>query len=135
MSARTRKLTIVECKPIHTGTGDKGEFTIYEITARNADGVLINEPLRSFTKLDEGEGEFTVEPYDHAKYGRSYTVKKPKGGAGSRLGPKVDELRDRLDRMEARLDKLAGDVAGLVEIAHQDGRSMPRPSQASRSTF
>ena len=106
MSTYTRKLTVTSIKAIKTFTNKNGnESTIYEVFAVGEDGDPIDKTLRSFDALPEGELiEVEVSRYEHEKYGESFTL-KPVGGSkgspspGARLGPKVDELRDKFEQL------------------------------------
>jgi hypothetical protein len=136
MSA-TRKLTVIETKPLKSGTSTNGKpWTIYDVTAVGEDGAPIEEKLRSFDEL-RGTVEVEIERTEHEKYGVSYTLKLPKGTpgaadpppAGARLGPKVDELRERLDRLEEI-------VTTLVERSNDTSTSSPIPTPAQpKATF
>jgi hypothetical protein len=113
--AATRKLRITACREVYRGNNDKGEYVIYEVEAVNADtGVLLNVPLRSFAHLTEGEvGEFTVEKYERPNKPVSYTLSKPRGAGGSALGPKVDDLRKRVEMLEGNIDIMRRAIATL----------------------
>jgi hypothetical protein len=109
----TRLLRITSCKDVYHGSNDKGDFIVYEIGAVDADGNPVEVDLRSFDNLPlDGEPrEFEVTPY-HGKNGVSYTLRLPGqaratgSSPGARLGPKVDELRERVDGLEHRLTQL-----------------------------
>lgn len=136
MSA-TRRINVLECREVHRGQGAKGEYVIYEVTATSEAGDPIELELRSFSQLPTGVGEYEVSEY-RGKKGVSYTLKKPGGsggGGGARLGPKVDELRDRVDALEETVKRLRDEVAGLKSNAHHDARQtqqQPATSDASR---
>lgn len=114
MGDGSRKLTVTSCEVTHQGTNKKGEpYTIYEVHAVGEDGLPVEESLRSFAELPIGELKtYTIQPYDHERYGRSYTLSLPK--AGSRLGPKVDQLRKELDELTKRVDALEGGGADVA---------------------
>lgn len=111
-----RKLNVISTSVIKTGTSASGkEWTLYEVTAVTESGAPIEEKLKSFDKL-EGTVEVEVERNDDPKFGTSYMLKLPGGSAppaGARLGPKVDELRDRVTAVEAQLAELRGLVNQL----------------------
>jgi hypothetical protein len=117
----TRNLRITACREVYRGQGAKGEYVIYEIEAVDANtGVLINVPLRSFSHLTEGEtGQFEVEKYERPGKETTYTLKKPKGSGGNALGPKVDDLRKRVELLEGNYDILKRAVAALEEQVRQ----------------
>lgn len=123
----TRKINVIGCSAVHSGTKDDGtEFTIYEVEATNAEGARIELPLRSFDELPPGEAEYTVTPYQTRRGDTTYTLGKPGGNPGSRLGPKVDELRTRLDVLEATVAQLQADLRAVA-----DGRpETPQPGRA-----
>jgi hypothetical protein len=114
----TRKLTVTETKVITSGKSDKGDWTLYDISAVGEDGQPVQKKLRSFQTLPIGElKEYEVEEVNHEKYGQSFTLSLPGskkgGGSGSRLGPQVDELRDRVENLEQNITWLDGRVAAL----------------------
>jgi hypothetical protein len=135
----TRKLTIIETKPLKSGTSSTGKaWTIYDVTAVNEDGSPIEEKLRSFDQL-QGTVEVEIERKDDPKYGVSFTLKLPKGApgaaepasAGARLGPSVDELRRRVETLE-------GIVTTLVEKVNAGGTGSPIATPAAaapKATF
>jgi hypothetical protein len=115
----TRNLRITACNEVYRGNGAKGEYVIYELEAVNADtGVLVNLPLRSFTHFNEGEtGAFTVEKYERPGKPVSFTVSKPKSAGGNALGPKIDDLRRRLEVVEQNMDMMRRAIAVLEQQA------------------
>lgn len=121
-----RKLTVTSISQITTFTNKRGNpSTLYEVYALGEDGEPIDLPLRSFEELPQNELiEVDVERYFHEKHGESYTLSTGRGGGGSgggspspgaRLGPKVDELRDRLDEIERRVARLESGATSPVE--------------------
>lgn len=129
----TRKINVVDAVEINSGTSDSGrEWKLYEITATTLEGEPIELKLKSFDRLS-GEVEVEVEKQEHEKYGTSYMLKRAgaKGGnPGARLGPKVDELRGRVERLEGIVDALRTDVTGLQAVAHNAGANVPAPRNA-----
>jgi hypothetical protein len=123
-----RKLTVVGLRDVYHGTNKKGNaYTIYEVDALGEDGQPIDLPLRTFEKLPEGKLiEVEVEPYDGGKE-RTYTLKAKGGSSGSRLGPKLDELRERVDGHDESLRALHDRVAALESNASSGGQSPPSP--------
>lgn len=115
----TRTLIITGYEVVATfpkKNGGEGETTIYKIVATNERGEPFDPerfPLRSFWEPSEVElgqpREYEVEAYDHPKYGRTYTVHKPKDGRGGgglkasvdALRAEVKELRERVEALEA----------------------------------
>jgi hypothetical protein len=122
-----KKMTIIETTAIKSGTSSTGKpWTIYEVTAVNEDGAPIEEKLKTFDKL-EGNVEVEVERQEDPKWGVSFMLKLPSGApgsapppAGARLGPHVDELRDRVERLEAAVGQLTRTVDWLT-----NGRLLP----------
>lgn len=127
MSVRT--LEIVACEVAFQGKNRSGgDMTIYNVTARKADGTPVDLPLRSFDQLPLGVAEYSVEPYDGTN-GRTYTLKDPNAPSsaspGARLGPKVDELRDRIDLLEQTVGEMQTDLKALGDVVARltSGRS------------
>lgn len=113
-----KKITVIDTTVVKTGTSASGKaWTLYEVTAVNEDGAPIEAKLKSFDQL-EGTVEVEVERQDDPKWGTSYMLKVPgspnsQPSPGARLGPKVDELRDRLAAAEAELATLRTSVAEI----------------------
>ncbi len=101
----TSKIIVRECRPIHSGTTKAGQpYTMHQLFATREDGTGIDLNLRSFESdwpVNEPV-EVDVEKFVSDKYGESYTVKR-KGQQRNALGKKVDELRERLARVEQHL--------------------------------
>lgn len=135
----TRKIHVIDAKEISSGTGAKGAWTLYEIVATTPEGAPIDLKLKSFEKLD-GPVEVEVEKQSHEKYGDSYMLKKAGGGsAGARLGPKVDELRTRVEALEEQaefirnqISSINATVVALVERAAPDPSMPAAPAQTGR---
>jgi hypothetical protein len=109
-----KRMTIIHCEEAFRSQSKTtgGEYAMYDIKALDEGGAPISERLRSFEPMPVGElREYEVHPYDNEQFGRSYTLKLPK--AGSRLGPKVDALREEVDELKAENKKLAGRIAAL----------------------
>lgn len=124
----TRRLNILGCQEVYRGQGAKGEYVIYEVHASREDGTAIDTPLRAFQDLPRGVGEFTVTPYTNKNNERTFTVSPVRQGAGSpgaRLGPKVDELRDRVERLEGQVSYVLRELEAIKTITAQDARSGP----------
>jgi hypothetical protein len=131
-----KKITVVSTSVIKSGTSDSGKaWTLYEVTAVNEDGAPIEEKLKSFDKL-EGSVEVEVERQDDPKFGTSFMLKLPRAPSpGARLGPKVDEVRDRLQAVEGRVQVLEQLVRTLVERANESsGATLSAPTPAPTPT-
>jgi hypothetical protein len=131
----TRKINVLRTEQIASGTDKKGrEWALYSVIATTPDGAAIEDTLKSFSPLPQGEVEVEVERQDDPKYGVSYMLKRVGGSAGSRLGPKVDELRDRVESLEGQVAALRDSVTGLVDLTAQLARDTPgqRPSPQPR---
>lgn len=132
-----RKIRVIDKSVIRTGTSAGGkDWTLYDVTAVDADGAPIEEKLKSFDDL-VGEVEVEVERQEHEKYGVSYMLKLPPGSAGStaatpspgaRLGPKVDDLRGRIEHLEDQMKGLRTAVEDLKRSAPQLSTAHPEPA-------
>lgn len=137
----TRKLRVIEAKELNSGTNDRGgTWHLYEIVAVTLEGEPIDLKLKSFDKL-EGDVEVEVEKQTHEKYGVSYMLKRKGAGGGSpgaRLGPKVDELRDRMERLEGMFEAMNSTVLGLQTLVAQltqEQPELPRYGQPRNAVF
>lgn len=101
-----KKLTITDQSQLATFSKDGEDTIIYEVKAISETGAVVDQPLRTFeSDLPRGELiEFEVVPYDHEKYGRSYTLKSPSKGRASKKD---------ISEMKAQLTNLAGRVGAL----------------------
>lgn len=137
----TKTITVIETTVVKTGTSSGGkDWTLYEVTAVDTNGAPIEEKLKSFDRLD-GTVEVEVEKTEHEKYGVSYMLKLPRAGGaggggaqpqpapspGARLGPKVDELRDRIDLLEQRMDQVVAAISAI-------GAGLPVPEVPTKPT-
>jgi hypothetical protein len=123
----TRKINVISSRPLHSGETNGKPWSIYEIVATTPEGEPIDLTLKSFDQLD-GLVEVEVEKQEHEKYGTSYMLKRAGGGgqsAGARLGPKVDELRDRLERLESIVTRLVEEGNGLRALARPPAAAAP----------
>ncbi len=147
----TKRITVITTSVIRTGTSSSGKaWTLYDVTAVDEAGAPIEQKLKSFDNLT-GTVDVEVERTEHEKYGVSFMLKLPRGAgggggggggdaqpssAGSRLGPKVDELRVRVDELERQNAALSAAVTQLVEAVAPllDGRPVPEvpPPTSSR---
>jgi hypothetical protein len=109
-----RTLIVTACDERASGTNDKGEWHLYEVAATTPEGEPIHKPFRSFEKLaiTGNPVEFEVTPFDK-KGERSYTLSRVGSNPGQRLGPKVDELRDRVDELAGRLEAAEAEIERL----------------------
>lgn len=93
---KTHKTTLIVTgqKPIATvSTNSGGQSTLYEVYATTAEGELVEEPLRAFTELEEGVPiEYSVERYNHPKYGTSYTLTPPPRNTARRVRQLEEEF-------------------------------------------
>lgn len=115
--------TVTKCTFATTFMRGQEEVAIYEIEAVDESGGPIEgKKLRSFEQLPIGElRPYNVSVYDHETHGTVYTLRPVK--AGSALGPKVDDLRSRIEQLESeepagglgRLSKLERQVQWLLE--------------------
>jgi hypothetical protein len=78
--ATTKQIVVTGCRSVYQGTNANGDYEIFEVDATNPDGTPIAVPLRSFSEIPAGPGEFDVTPYTNSKGETSYTLK----GAGNR---------------------------------------------------
>lgn len=113
-----RKLVVTSQNQIASGTSKEtgDDWTIYEVWAVDSNGTPVQVALRSFADLTPHFGkemEYGVKKHTSEKYGTTYTVSLPKGkgGAGG-LGAKVDELREQLGLLTARVADLEAGKSG-----------------------
>lgn len=133
-----RKIHVVSTPVIKSGTGRNGStYTLREVIATDPEGAPIQEKLKTFDDgITSGPVEVEVERQDDPQWGPSYLLRLPRqggggGSPGARLGPKVDELRDRLERVEQQIQHLLTEVGGLVAEAHSRGSTAPTPPPAN----
>lgn len=91
------QIRVTECKKVYTGNGANGEFSIYEITAINSKGVLIQEKLSSFTPLPIGDGTYDMKPYYKGEVFKNWTVEAPKGTGTAALEQRVKFLEEQVE--------------------------------------
>jgi hypothetical protein len=134
--AHHKRITVIDTTVIRSGTSSSGkDWTLYEVTAVDENGAPIEEKLKSFDALS-GTVEVEVEKDDNPKYGVSYMLKLPKGSAGAsappagaRLGPKVDDLRGRVEHLE---DQVSGLTRAVEEL--RGGTPVPQPTPVPTET-
>jgi hypothetical protein len=101
-----RKLTVTKRDQISSGKGPHGDWTMWKLKANDEHGQPVNAQLLSFDDVKVGElVNYEVERKVHDQYGEQYWLKAPRS-RGAALGPKVDELRERVEQLEARVDRL-----------------------------
>lgn len=109
MSEASRRLNILKCTVVYTGTNAKGnEFHIHEVMATKPDGSPVELPLRSFDNLPLGEADYLVEQYVGKTGETSYTLKIP--GGGRRGAPATSGVEQRLAAVEQGLALLKAQV-------------------------
>ena len=97
---QTHRLTATERSVLGSGSTNGHEWTLYGYSAVRADGTEITEKLVSLDAIPlHQEVEVEVEVREHAKYGRSLSLKMPKAPS---LRERVDELEERVRRLEER---------------------------------
>lgn len=144
--SKDMRLKIVGCRQVYSGRNQRGDsYTIFEIDAeRAADGVRINQKLRSFTALPIGQVvEVTVTPFKSTKHGKSFTLApKNNKGAGSGSTQRVNELAEQVEECMNRIANLTrrlGEVESrLGEVMKDDARftrpaAQPTTAQAANS--
>lgn len=101
-----RTLIVTEKSRVTSGTNDKGgEWTLWKLAATTEDGQPVKAELRSFADIAIGKPvEYELEKQDY-KGAEQFMLKPPKKG-GAALGPKVDELRARVENLEAEVAEL-----------------------------
>lgn len=94
---RKRRLIVTGQKPItKMKLRNGGEATIYEVFAKTEGGEYVEEALRAFDELDEGQLiDYTIEPYNHPVHGMSYTLQPPK----KEFARRVRELEEEFAAM------------------------------------
>lgn len=142
--ATKRKLIVTGQKPItKIKLKNGGESTLFEVFATDEHGGFIEEPLRSFTELDVGQClEYEIQPYNHRRYGMSYTLVPPKRETARRLRELEEAMEAVLQwaeekgfnpkpplsfrRQEAPLPSL-DQAAGAAGEAGVEGKQQPPP--------
>lgn len=115
-NSKDMRIKVTGCRHVYTGRNQRGDqYSIYEIDAeRAADGMKINEKLRSFSALPIGQViEVTVTPFISQRHGKSFTL-EPKGRTGGSsstqrlndLAAEVEDLRNRVATLTQRLGAL-----------------------------
>lgn len=119
-TATTKSLVVTGCKSVYTGTSDRGEYQIYEVTATDADGGPITVPLRSFSALPAGAGDFGVTPYTNKSGEVTYTLKQPGRSGGGGSSPQLADLQHRIEVLERTVLTLT-----TVAAAQPDDDTIP----------
>lgn len=104
-----KTLKIVSCTELRKGKSPAGkEWTIYQVAATNADGIPIDQELRSWTKL-----EVTDKPADF-----EVEVGEYQGTPQFTLHPiRTKKLPERIEDCETRILELTERVARLEAAA------------------
>lgn len=120
---KRRRLDIIASDTVvASGTNNKTgkPWTIYEVSARNPDtGIEINQPLRSFSRLELGVGEYDVEPYTREGYPTTYNVSAPNSKGGGALKASVDGLRERITLVEQNVETIRANLANLTHLVEE----------------
>jgi hypothetical protein len=122
------KIIVKETKVTHSGkTSTGGSYNLYQVIATRTDGRSITFNLRSFEDLPTNEVlDVECEIYRSQQYGDSYTVKRIGGNPKSAsLGKAVDELRERVDKIEAFLQG-RGEFGGTA-VQQEPAQGQPPP--------
>lgn len=125
-----KKITVIDSTVVKRGTSEAGkEWALREIVAVDENGAPIEEKLKSFDDL-QGAVEVEVERVEHEKFGTSFMLKLPRSPSpGARLGPKVDDIRGRVEMLEKRVDQLVA-VVGQMRSGVPNGAPVELPSSA-----
>lgn len=124
----TRKINALSHKELSSGETNGKRWAIYEITATTPEGEPIDLKLKSFDPLD-GLVEVDVEKQVHEKYGTSYMLKRVGGGnPGARLGPKVDDLRGRIEMLEEQVEFMRKQISSLNAVVTEGAPPAPAPA-------
>jgi hypothetical protein len=122
------QIRVTECKKVYTGNGANGEYSIYEISAINSKGVLIQEPLASFTPLPIGDGTYDMQPYYKGDVFKNWTVQAPKGTGTA-------ALEQRVKFLEEQVEYLVNKVSSIEDaLQRQGGHQVPPPSAPQPQT-
>lgn len=115
-----KKLTITGQEKLASFQKDDEEQVIYKITAVGESGEVVDQQLRTFERdLPQGELiEFEIAPYDHEKYGRSYTLKSPTKGRASKKD--ISEMQAQLTKLADRVKALEEEVGNLKATKNRE---------------
>jgi hypothetical protein len=106
-----RKLRVVSQNEIRSGVTNDKPWTLWGYKVEDEHGQPIDGNFKGWRDLGESFGkvlEFGVELQTHEKYGDSFFLHPPKRD----LKQAVDELRVRVQRVEAQLAEVLERVAG-----------------------
>lgn len=109
------KITVTACKEVYRGNGAKGEFVIYEITATNKDGVLIQDKLSSFSQLPLGEGVYDMKPFYKDGEFKNWTVQAPKGAQTQAINQRMDFLEQQVEWLVGKVNELQGAIQQVTK--------------------
>lgn len=123
-----RTLRVTGHKPItNIKLPNGGTTTLYEVFATTADGGYVEEALRSFTELDEGQLiEYEIEPYNHKRWGMSYTLYPPKKETARRL-------RELEEKVDAVIGWAENQGFNLQRALRPDPGMTPSPAEAAEA--
>lgn len=128
----TRTLVVASVNEVASGTSANGnDWTLYEVHATDEAGNPVDVALRSFSSLSDHIGKpvvYDIKRNDNEKYGTTFTLTPPKKkGGGNSLGPKLDELRERVTVLESKVQALA------LQLEAGPGAPPPPGSSGSQS--
>jgi hypothetical protein len=104
-----RRMTVTSLEAVKSGTSDKGkDWTLYDVGALDEAGDPIDAKLKTFDgTLPIGDlVELDVTKQTHEQYGDSYLLERPGSGRGGGLKGSVDDLRERVERLESQVKQL-----------------------------
>jgi hypothetical protein len=102
----TRRIVVREQKEIHKGTRNGRDYVIYQVIATTDTGVPIDQNLRSFQQLPKNQViEVTVERFESAQWGVSYTLSTQKKGDAA-VGKRIATLERTVEALSKRLEAL-----------------------------
>lgn len=115
------------CESLATFAGSGGEDqTIYEVRATDEAGQEVDEKLRAFRQLEVGVAvEYEISPYEHPRYGMSYTLKPPRKKPTG-LQASVDAAKEKIDKLEKQVRWL---YDRLLEKGLVPAPSAPAPAE------
>lgn len=118
------QIRVTECKKVYTGNGANGEFSIYEITALNSRGVLIQDKLSSFTPLPLGDGTYDMAPFYKGGVFKNWTVKAPKGTGTAALEQRVKFLEEQVEFLNNKISSIESEL----QVARNSHLGSPPPA-------
>ncbi len=119
------QIRVTECKKVYTGNGANGEFSIYEITAVNKQGVLIQDKLSSFSPLPLGDGVYDMKPYYKNGEFKNWTVSAPKGTSTAALEQRIGFLEEQVEFLVGKVTSIEQQLAA---VGSHPGHQPPTPA-------